>query len=119
MSGPEARAVQSDVVIEVSDASIVFDAEQKQTIAVDRVSLEVHRGEFICLLGPSGCGKSTLLNAIAGFQPLYSGSVRVSGREVTAPGPNRGMVFQQPHLFPWKSVRSNIAHGPSVAGKTR
>lgn len=111
--------MQSDVVIEVSDASIVFDAEQKQTIAVDRVSLEVHRGEFICLLGPSGCGKSTLLNAIAGFQPLYSGSVRVSGREVTAPGPNRGMVFQQPHLFPWKSVRSNIAHGPSVAGKTR
>lgn len=111
--------MHSESVIEVSNASIVFDLEGAQTIAIDRVSFEVRRGEFVCLLGPSGCGKSTLLNAIAGFEPLYSGSVKVSNKAVTGPGPDRGMVFQQPNLFPWKTVRSNVAHGPSAIGKPR
>jgi NitT/TauT family transport system ATP-binding protein len=105
--------------IEVDDASIVFEGRKGQTLAVDRVSMQVAHGEFVCLLGPSGCGKSTLLNAIAGFEKLYSGSVRVEAREVTEPGPDRAMVFQQPNLFPWKSVKSNIAHGPRMSGKTK
>lgn len=116
---PPRPAADVEPAIVVSGATIVFDSDRKQTIALDRISLEVGRGEFVCLLGPSGCGKSTLLNAIAGFQPLYAGSVRVAGREVTGPGPDRGVVFQQPHLFPWKSVRANIMHGPLMAGLTR
>ena len=105
--------------IQINDASVVFEGRKGQTIAVDRVSLQVTTGEFVCLLGPSGCGKSTLLNAIAGFQQLHSGAVLVAGREVTGPGPDRAVVFQQPNLFPWKSVRSNIAHGPRMAGQSK
>jgi NitT/TauT family transport system ATP-binding protein len=106
------------VEIDVADVSIVFDSPKGQVIAADRVSFQIMRGEFVCLLGPSGCGKSTVLNTIAGFETPYSGSVSVAGKPVTGPGPDRGMVFQQPHLFPWKSVRSNIAHGPNMLGKT-
>ncbi len=105
--------------IDVDNLSIVFDTPKGQVIAVDRVSFEVARGEFVCLLGPSGCGKSTVLNAIAGFEAAYEGKVIVSGQEVSGPGPERGMVFQQPNLFPWKSVRSNIAYGPRMLGKSR
>jgi NitT/TauT family transport system ATP-binding protein len=105
--------------IEVANVSIVFDTRKGQVIAVDRVSFEVKHGEFVCLLGPSGCGKSTLLNAIAGFERPFEGHVSVLGKIVTEPGPDRGMVFQQPLLFPWKSVRSNIAHGPIMLGKSR
>ncbi len=115
----DAAAVADAAEIDVANVSIVFDTRNGQVVAVDRVSFEVKHGEFVCLLGPSGCGKSTLLNAIAGFERPYEGEVRVLGKAVTAPGPDRGMVFQQPLLFPWKSVRSNIAHGPSVLGKSR
>jgi NitT/TauT family transport system ATP-binding protein len=106
------------VEIDVADVSIVFNSPKGQVIAADRVSFQIERGEFVCLLGPSGCGKSTVLNTIAGFETPYSGAVSVSGKPVIGPGPDRGMVFQQPHLFPWKSVRANIAHGPSMLGKT-
>lgn len=104
--------------IDVDEVSIVFDTPKGQVIAADRVSFRIRRGEFVCLLGPSGCGKSTVLNTIAGFETPYSGVVSVAGRPVIGPGPDRGMVFQQPHLFPWKSVRANIAHGPNMLGKT-
>jgi NitT/TauT family transport system ATP-binding protein len=114
-----ATAAQDAVEIDVANVSIVFDTRNGQVVAVDRVSFDVKRGEFVCLLGPSGCGKSTLLNAIAGFERPFEGQVRVLGKAVTAPGPDRGMVFQQPLLFPWKSVRSNIAHGPVMLGKSR
>lgn len=107
------------VEIEVDNLTIVFESAKGRTVAADRVSFQVARGEFVCLLGPSGCGKSTVLNAIAGFETPYEGEVRVSGRPVTKPGPDRGMVFQQPNLFPWKSVRGNIAHGPRMSGKSR
>lgn len=114
----DSHPVSAQVEIDVADVSIVFDAPKGQVIAADRVSFQIMRGEFVCLLGPSGCGKSTVLNTIAGFETPYSGSVSIGERPVTGPGPDRGMVFQQPHLFPWKSVRANIAHGPSMLGKT-
>ena len=108
----------NDVVeIEVEKLSIVFGAGAREVIAVDRASLSIKRGEFVCIVGPSGCGKSTLLNAVAGFETPYDGVVRVGGRVVTGPGPDRGMVFQQPTLFPWKTVRSNVAYGPRMMGK--
>ncbi|ABD06191.1 ABC transporter related [Rhodopseudomonas palustris HaA2] len=109
---------QAPIEIDVDDVSIVFDTPKGQVVAADRVSFQIRRGEFVCLLGPSGCGKSTVLNTIAGFETPFEGSVRVARKPVTGPGPDRGMVFQQPHLFPWKSVRSNISHGPSMAGKS-
>ncbi len=109
-----------EVEIDVRDVTIAFERDGGELIpAVDRVSFQVRRGEFICLLGPSGCGKSTLLNAVAGFETPYEGEVVVAEKVVTGPGPDRGVVFQQPRLFPWKSVRANVAHGPRMAGKSR
>jgi len=105
--------------IDIYDLCIVFDTPAGDFTAVDRVSFQARPGEFLCLLGPSGCGKSTVLNAIAGFEPPASGQMNVLGREVRGPGPERGMVFQQPNLFPWRTVRGNIGHGPRMAGKSR
>jgi len=97
--------------IELDELSIIFGQGVKAFYAVDRFSADIKAGEFVCILGPSGCGKSTVMNAIAGFETVGSGSLRVDGLQVGGPGPDRGMVFQHPTLFPWKSVRDNVAHG--------
>jgi NitT/TauT family transport system ATP-binding protein len=83
---------------------------------LSEVSFSVADGEFICLLGPSGCGKSTVLNLVAGFEQPDEGSVRQSGHKIGGPGPDRGVVFQQPTLFPWLSVLDNVTFGPRMAG---
>jgi NitT/TauT family transport system ATP-binding protein len=87
--------------------------------ALERLNLDVPAGTFLCLLGPSGCGKSTVLNCVAGFEFPSSGHVLVDGKSVTGPGPDRGVVFQQPTLFPWKTVRDNIAIGLQMRGRSR
>ncbi len=99
-------------MIRVEGVSKTFGAFQ----ALDGAELRVTEGEFICLIGPSGCGKSTLLRILAGFEQPTSGYVFVGGREVVAPGPDRGMVFQDYGLFPWLTVRQNIGFGPAARG---
>ncbi|MBW8485593.1 ABC transporter ATP-binding protein [Actinomadura parmotrematis] len=84
--------------------------------ALDGVSLDVAPGEFLCLLGPSGCGKSTLLNILAGFTPADSGEVLVGGEPVRGPGPDRGVLFQTPTLFPWLTTWQNVLYGPKARG---
>ena len=84
--------------------------------ALSGVDLRVNESEFVCVLGPSGCGKSTLLNLVAGFLRPTSGKVLFEGREVVGAGPERGVVFQDPTLFPWLTVRANVAFGLSVGG---
>ena len=96
--------------LEIRELSISFGSKSR-VHAVDAVSLVVTPGETVCLLGPSGCGKSSVLRAIAGFVRPDSGEVRVDGRLVTAPGADRGMVFQEYALFPWHTVSRNIAFG--------
>lgn len=91
----------------------------REQTAVTEFSLQVEPGEFICLLGPSGCGKSTVLNAVAGFVAPNLGRIAVDGHPVTGPGPERGMVFQQHSLFPWKTVLDNVAFGPRMQGRSR
>jgi len=112
---PEDAAITGGA-IRVENVSIIFGEGEASFIAVDRVSTEIAAGEFVCILGPSGCGKSTLLNAIAGLEPASSGRIQVDGATVTGPSADRGMVFQQPALFPWKTVRKNVAYGPRMSG---
>lgn len=100
--------------IVIDDVSVIFG---KNVVAVENASLEIKPGEFVCLLGPSGCGKSTLMNTIASFVKPTKGKVLLDGNKVTKPGLDRGMVFQQHSLFPWKSVCDNVAFGPLMAKK--
>lgn len=102
--------------IEIQDVAISFGAGATYNLAVDKTRLDIPPGEFVCILGPSGCGKSTLLNSVAGYVQPSSGKVMVDGEEVLKPSPDRGMVFQQYSLFPWKTVHENIAFGPHIAG---
>ena len=84
--------------------------------ALEDVSVLVENQEFVSVLGPSGCGKSSLLNIVAGFVRPTGGQVFVGGREVSSPGRDRGVVFQEHALFPWMTVRENIEFGPKVNG---
>jgi len=105
--------------ISVRNLHIEFDHNGGKRAAVQDAQLEIRPGEFVCLLGPSGCGKSTLLNAMAGFVHPTRGELSIDGKSVDAPSPDRGMVFQQHSLFPWKTVRDNVAFGPLMAGASR
>ncbi len=101
----------SEPEIRIHSVKKVFGANGAGVLALDGIDFDVSRGEFVCLLGPSGCGKSTLLNAVAGFSLPTDGEIVAAGRVVTEPGPDRGMVFQEYALFPWMTVRSNVAFG--------
>jgi NitT/TauT family transport system ATP-binding protein len=105
--------------IELSGVSKRFSAPRKAEPPIEvlnNIDLKLTPGEFVCLLGPSGCGKSTILNLIAGFEQADEGRVLMDGRAIVVPGPDRGMVFQQPTLFPWLSVLDNVTFGPRMAG---
>ena len=88
-------------------------------LALDRVSLDFARGEFVCVVGPSGCGKTTMMQALGGFLAPSEGEVTLEGRAVLRPGADRGIVFQQPALFPWMTVAANAGFGPRVRGVDR
>jgi sulfonate transport system ATP-binding protein len=81
---------------------------RNEVVALRNVDIDVHSGEFVCLLGPSGCGKSTLLYALAGLVIPSGGHISLDGKDVTGPGPDRMMVFQDAALFPWLTVRQNL-----------
>lgn len=114
---PSPKANQGE--IKIDEVSITFGSGATEYRAVETTSIDIRAGEFVCILGPSGCGKSTLLNAIAGYVKPTTGSVTVDGVEVKGPGPDRGMVFQQYSLLPWKTVYENVAFGPKMAGASR
>ncbi len=87
--------------------------------ALEGANLSIAKGEFVCLIGPSGCGKSTLLRMAGGFETPSEGMLRMWGAPITAPGPDRGMVFQDYGLFPWLTVAGNIGFGPAARGRPR
>jgi NitT/TauT family transport system ATP-binding protein len=97
--------------IEISRLFKIFKDPKRNSdvVALEDINLEVARNQFLCLLGPSGCGKSTLLNMVAGFEKPSSGAVTVDGQPITAPGADRGVVFQQANLMPWLPVWENVA----------
>jgi sulfonate transport system ATP-binding protein len=103
--------------IEIRDLGIAFGRNGGGAVeAVRGFELAARPGEFVALLGPSGCGKSTVLNAVAGFVRPSVGRVLVDGEPVRGPGADRGMVFQQHSLFPWKTVVRNVEFGLKMRG---
>ncbi|MBU0726501.1 MAG: ABC transporter ATP-binding protein [Alphaproteobacteria bacterium] len=98
--------------LEISGVSRLFaGAKGGDVQALKPIDFTVADGEFVALLGPSGCGKSTLLRLVAGLDAPSTGSIALDGRPVTGPSPERGMVFQQPALYPWLTVRDNVGFG--------
>jgi ABC-type nitrate/sulfonate/bicarbonate transport system ATPase subunit len=92
------------------------DGLNSSVLALDQVSLEIHPGELVSLIGPSGCGKSTLLRLIAGLDTPDAGQIRLDGEPITGTSYLRGLVFQDPTLYPWLTVRHNVALGPKARG---
>ena len=122
---PPGAVVQSDhaqqaggALLQVDGVSLEYRTPERVVRATHRVGFEVHAAERYVLLGPSGCGKSTLLKAIAGFIAPVEGEIRLDGRRVTAPGPDRIVVFQEfDQLPPWKTVQQNVMF-PLLASRT-
>lgn len=105
--------------IEVKNFSLAYETIEGPVQAVTDTQIQVQPGEFVSIVGPSGCGKSTLLNAVAGFLKPTTGIVTVDGERVNGPSAERGMVFQQYSLFPWKTVRENVEFGLKMRGMPR
>jgi NitT/TauT family transport system ATP-binding protein len=97
--------------IALRDVRKTFRTPKGNVPVLDGIDLDVMDGEFVVLVGPSGCGKSTLLSAIAGFEPIDGGSIRIDGELVEKPSKKRVFVFQEPGIFPWLTVSENIAFG--------
>ena len=104
-------------MIEIDHVSQTFQTSGRQNhLALSDISLTIEDGAFVSILGPSGCGKSTLLYIVGGFVNPTQGLAKVKGRAITGPGPDRGPVFQEFALFPWKSVLGNVMYGPRQQG---
>jgi NitT/TauT family transport system ATP-binding protein len=111
-----ASTALAGAALDVEGVSHAFDIDGAVLPVLDDVSFSVKPGEFVALLGPSGCGKSTLLRLVAGLEPPRSGTLREDGDPITGPFPSRVVVFQDPTLFPWRTVWNNVALGLEAQG---
>jgi NitT/TauT family transport system ATP-binding protein len=116
---PESGQKARTFAIRMRGVEIHFGEGRTAVQALSGIDLDVEPGEFLSILGPSGCGKSTIIGAVAGFTPITSGELRVDDQKVSAPGPDRGVVFQQHTLFPWKTVAENVEFGLKMRGVGR
>jgi len=96
-------------LLEVTDLDKTFTADSRTVAAIDRLSLGIEEHEFVSIVGPSGCGKSTFLHIVGGFEAASGGAVRLNGRPIGPPGPDRGMMFQELSLFPWLTAIENVS----------
>jgi ABC-type nitrate/sulfonate/bicarbonate transport system ATPase subunit len=120
VNGTTCRAADEASALLVREVSKVFCAADGSTIrALDRISLAVEAGEMVSLIGPSGCGKSTLLRLLAGLDRPTTGELWIGNEPITGPSAERGLMFQDPNLFPWLNVRRNIQSGLVARGVLR
>lgn len=117
--GPDPTTVASGISVRGLRHEYVDEQSGRRVLAIERLDLDIADGEFVCILGPSGCGKSTLLYLIAGLLHPSDGEIRVDGELVKGPGRERGIVFQEYALLPWKTVLANVALGPKLRGVGR
>jgi NitT/TauT family transport system ATP-binding protein len=110
------KAERVDEFIRIESVNHRFEGAD---LALSGVELSIPSGQFVCLLGPSGCGKTTLLNLVAGFLLPSEGYVFLDNKVIDGPGPDRGMVFQDYSLFPWRTVLKNVEFGLEIAGQSR
>ncbi len=108
---PKRAMAGHEPLLEIGNLGKVFHVRPAFLTVLEGLDFKVKRGEMICVLGRSGCGKTTLLKILAGFMQPSTGTVRLNGRVVSRPGPDRCFVFQEDTLFPWLTVRENIAFG--------
>ncbi|WP_156289748.1 ABC transporter ATP-binding protein [Oceanobacillus salinisoli] len=94
--------------LQLKEVGKTFATEEKEFQVFSDINLDITENQFVSILGPSGCGKSTLLSMVAGLENASEGNIILEGKTIKKPGPDRGMVFQQPSLFPWLNVRDNI-----------
>ena len=107
---------EGESFIRIDNLSKTYQKDEKITVAIEDFDLDIKKGELISIVGPSGCGKTTILRMIAGLLEPTSGSISIAGRPCSGPGPDRGMVFQDFALLPWRSVRRNVELGLEIAG---
>jgi NitT/TauT family transport system ATP-binding protein len=120
LSSVAPRPGPANVMIEIDRVSQTFQTSGRQShLALSEISLTIGDGAFVSILGPSGCGKSTLLYIVGGFVMPTQGVAKVKGRAITGPGPDRGPVFQEFALFPWKNVLGNVMYGLRQQGVGR
>lgn len=112
--------MSDEIILRIENVSRSYQEDTENPVqALQDISLEVRRGEFICFIGPSGCGKTTLLRLIAGLDTPEAGTLTINGHEIHNTDPERGYVFQQGSLFPWLTVEQNIAAGLVARGVLR
>jgi len=102
--------------LEILNVTKTFNTEEGEIRALENLNLAVKPTEFLCVIGPSGCGKTTLLRLIAGLDYPSNGEIILDGKEVKGPSPDRGMVFQEYSLFPWRTVIKNVTFGLEIKG---
>jgi NitT/TauT family transport system ATP-binding protein len=109
----------SALAVEARGVSVEYERTRGQgtLVALEDFDLEIGEGEFLAVVGPSGCGKSTFLNVVAGLVPPAAGEVKVFGKEITGPGPDRAVVFQDYALMPWRTVEKNVRFGLEMQGR--
>ena len=114
-----ARIPKGETLMRIEHLRVVYRTDDKETVAIEDFTLPVKKGELVSLIGPSGCGKTTLLRAIAGLLQPTSGQIMIGDQQCRGPGSDRGMVFQDFALFPWRTVKQNVAFGLEIAGVPR
>jgi NitT/TauT family transport system ATP-binding protein len=106
-------------LLEVRNLDKTFVSNGRTVTAIDKLSLSIEEHEFVSIVGPSGCGKSTFLHIVGGFEPASGGELRLNGRPIGPPGPDRGMMFQDLSLFPWLTALENVAWPLEMKGMAK
>lgn len=110
---------EGETLMNIDKLRIVYRTDDKETVAVDDFTIDIKKGELVSIIGPSGCGKTTILRCIAGLLQPTSGTITIGNNEVRGAGSDRGMVFQDFALFPWRTVKQNVQFGMEMAGVSK